>query len=133
MAIPDSTIKSVQNLINSWDQYVDTLKYGKEKGTRTASGGKAALQQWFDSFIKPNGGGTDTQPTVTFPAPYVNKTVWLGSYGAPRPSNQYSQYQDAWMNAYTKIRIFLLAVAPVGAVQQLDTIYSKYTKTTIGK
>ena len=135
MAIPNSTITSVQNLINAWDQYVKTLIYSKERGTTTARGGKEALTKWFNDFIKPNAGSTLlVQSTVTFPFPYVNTTVWLGRYigSSNRPTNQYSQYQGEWMAAYTKIRIFLLAVAPEGAVQQLDDIYNKYTKTTIG-
>jgi predicted ATP-grasp superfamily ATP-dependent carboligase len=121
MPIPNSTIQSVQNLINSWDIYISKFPkalYTREfalysnKGGHLRSGGKAALQAWFDKFIKPNAGGTDIQPTVTFPDPGVK------------------DYRSAWMQSYTQVRQFLLAITPVGeiAVQQLDKIYSDYTK-----
>jgi hypothetical protein len=121
MPIPNSTIQSVQNLINSWDVYISkfpqelyTRQFGGRfgGGGRVRSGGKAALQKWFDKFIKPNGGGTDIQPTVTFPGPGV------------------TDYRNAWMQSYTQVRQFLLAITPVGAVavQQLDQIYKDYTK-----
>jgi hypothetical protein len=135
MAIPTSTINSVLNLISTWNQYVDTIAKAEEKGTRITPGGKAALEKWFNSFIKPNSGGTGIQPTVTFPTPYVNKPArFLGRYiPQNRPSSSYSEYQNEWMQAYTKVRMFLLATAPSSAITELDSIYKKYSKPLRGR
>ena len=120
MSIPNSTIQSVQNLINSWDVYASKFLQvdyrerfrRRDVGLGYATGGKARLQKWFDKFIKPNGGGTDIQPTVTFPGPNV------------------TDYRKAWLQSYTQVRQFLLTITPVGAVavQQLDQIYKDLTR-----